>query len=183
MLAVLLSLLASSSALLAGIFMLQQLKSIASLPAQVENVQQQVANIDTTIDLGGIEGKYDNLATQFNEMATDLHALQENQEQLLADASNGVTAPVIQAPPTEKPAEKPAATPSTDTATSTSKATTTSRLNLRNATGTDASVIKTLAKGAGVELLGEEKKEGNYTWAKVKDGSGSIGWVAKNYIK
>lgn len=182
MLAVLLSLLASSSALIAGIFMLQQIKTTATVPAQVDNLRQQVSSIDTTIDLSEVEGKYENLATQFNLMAADVEQMQVNQDKLLIYVSDDGDSfvPTNNTPTTsETPTEDAVTTP--DTTNDSKKSTT--RLNLRENNSTNAKVIKTLTTGTTLTLLGEEKQAENYTWVKVKTSDGTTGWVAKQYLK
>lgn len=190
-LAVLLSLFASASALLAGIFMLQQLKTTSALPFQVKSLEQQISNIDTTVDLSDVEGKYTTLVTRFNTLASDVEELQLNQEKILAytdDNSYNYSNDDTDSGSSNNDTNNNSSNNNDDDNTSGNDTTaekkeTTVRLNLRNDASTDGNVIKTLDKGTKVSLLGEEKTGDGYTWVKVKTETGSIGWVAKKYVK
>lgn len=58
-----------------------------------------------------------------------------------------------------------------------------SQLNFRSEPSLSSGVIRTFGSNETVTILGEEKAADGYTWSKVKDSRGQIGWVAKSFLQ
>lgn len=184
-LSVFLGLLASASALVASLFMLQQLQGIDKLPTRIAQLETAYQNIDTTVDVGP---EFENLTGTVQTMVADLNSLQNEvgdikvtQETMLNTPSSTPT------PPKTEPKEEPKKEPKTDAVIEPTaekpEFVANARLNFRASTGLNSKVIKTFNVGDKLTYLNEKKVNDGYTWLKVKDSKGNTGWVAQKYTK
>ena len=182
--AVFIGLLASITAIIGSLFLLQEQKKMSSIPERVNAVQQSLNDINTQIDLTDVRNDINSLSDNVNSINSDLDAVKASQDDVLQYIDGGSTTPEITQENKEEEENQTNnnnnETESTNEADK-SVAKTKVRLNLRNAPGTDSDVMKTLVAGAEVEVMGEEKVVGDYTWIKVKDDEGHVGYVASNF--
>jgi hypothetical protein len=55
-------------------------------------------------------------------------------------------------------------------------------VNLRASAGERAPKLKTLPEGALLEAIGDPQSADGLTWRNVRDATGTVGWVAANFI-
>ena len=55
-------------------------------------------------------------------------------------------------------------------------------LRMRADAGTGHAIVKTLAEGSVVEVIGGPKEANELTWWQVRDQTGVAGWVAAKYL-
>jgi len=58
-----------------------------------------------------------------------------------------------------------------------------SKLRIRQNPGTDTVVVKLVPDGSLFVVVGGPQESGGYTWWKVDDQAGTVGWAASTYLK
>ncbi|MCU7666737.1 SH3 domain-containing protein [Bacillus thuringiensis] len=210
-LAVFLGLLASAAALISALFMLQQLKSISTLPKEVDNLRKSIEAISVEVDVSPLNKRIDDVVKHVNELgatvesvrANELATIQPNTQQpniqnpntqtnIQPNTQQPNTNPVTPSPitppkPVEpnkpiKEVEKPKEQPKPKEHKETTKTTkTTNRLNLRSKPGLKTSVVKVTSNGEKLTIIGDAVEKDGYKWVNVRDSKGNTGWIVQKY--
>lgn len=207
-LAVFLGLLASAAALISALFMLQQLKSVSTLPREVENLRKSIDAISVDVDVSPLNKRIDDVVKHVNELgstvesmrASGLATIQPNNQPNIqqpnnqtniqpnnpATPSTPITPPNKPVEPSkpiknkevEKPKEQKKPKEHKETAKTTK---TTNRLNLRSKPGLKTSVVKVTSNGEKLTIIGEAVEKDGYKWINVRDSKGNTGWIVQKY--
>lgn len=184
-LAVFLGLLASAAALISSLFMLYQLKTLSTLPMQVDNLSKVVQSINTEIDVSPLSTRIDEIVQNVIDLGTDVENLKATGNATPTTPEAEPTTPAEPTPPASTPTTEPVKPkPETDTSSkppTEDGKTTTDRLNIRSNPGLKSQVIRTSKTGEKLKPLGEQQVKDGHTWIKVQDSNGKIGWVAQKY--
>lgn len=209
-LAVFLGLLASAAALISALFMLQQLKSLSTLPKEVENLRKSIDAISVDVDVSPLNKRIDDVVKHVNEIGSTVESMRANELQTIQpniprpnnqtniqqpntqtniQPNNPVT-PSTPITPPNKPVEpnkpikvdklKEQQKPKEQKET-TKTTKTTNRLNLRSKPGLKTSVVKVTSNGEKLTIIGETVEKDGYKWVNVRDSKGNTGWIVQKY--
>ncbi|MFP3727155.1 SH3 domain-containing protein [Priestia filamentosa] len=129
-LAVFLGLLASSAALIASLFMLQQLKGFSSQGVEIEDLKKQINAISVDVDVSPITQRLDKVETDVNELNNSVDTLEANQfDTIKANTSEASTNTAANVGSTNTTATSNVSNTTTTTTPSTDNKSTTPKTN------------------------------------------------------
>ena len=112
--------------------------------------------------------------------ATQETAQQSSPAQTTASTATPTTAPPPPPPTHTSPPNPPPANKSATTGTVYGNAG--DKKNLRSGPGTKYGIVKEIATGETVEVLGSSSDEGGYMWSRVRTSDGTEAWIASHLL-